>query len=64
MKEKETICPCCGKHHFENANFYEICPVCGWQDDLLQRVRPEYEGGANPKSLNQYKAEFEKKNVA
>jgi len=60
----ETICPCCSKHHFENVNFFETCPICGWQDDLVQRNEPDYRGGANKLSLNEYKREWEKKKVA
>lgn len=56
---KETICPCCLRHHFEYPAFYETCPVCGWRDDLLQREEPDYAGGANNLCLNDYKKEWE-----
>lgn len=55
-----TICPVCGKHHFEEEDFYEICPVCGWEDDGIQRDDPDYTGGANKMSLNQAKEAFAK----
>lgn len=48
-------CPCCGQYYFEEEDFYEICEVCGWEDDSLQRDDPDYEGGANKMSLNQAK---------
>ena len=51
--DKGLMCPVCGKHQFEYLDFYEVCPVCGWEDDGLQRDEPDYEGGANRMSLNQ-----------
>lgn len=57
---KGLICPVCGKHQFEYLNFYEICPVCGWEDDSLQREDPDFEGGANEMSLNQAREAWEK----
>ena len=26
-------CPICGEYEFEDENSYDICPVCGWNDD-------------------------------
>lgn len=52
------ICPVCRKHHFEDEDSYEVCPVCGWEDDPLQRDEPDFEGGANVLSLNQFKEEY------
>ena len=34
---------------------FEICPVCGWQDDDIQNADPDFAGGANEMSLNQAK---------
>ncbi|USS52774.1 CPCC family cysteine-rich protein (plasmid) [Ralstonia pseudosolanacearum] len=28
-----------------------MCPICLWEDDPTQSVDPEYEGGANGRSL-------------
>lgn len=33
----------------------EICPVCDWQNDLVQLAHPDWEGCANRMSLNQAK---------
>lgn len=36
------------------ANFpgsYEICQICGWEDDPIQMLNPWYAGGANITSL-------------
>lgn len=49
----ETICPVCNKHHFEEKNAFEVCPICGWGDDLVQRHKHDYTGGFNKMSLNQ-----------
>ena len=56
MPNSRLICPCCGEHYFSEEDFFEICPVCGWEDDGLQRDEPDFEGGANVMSLNQARA--------
>ena len=48
---EKIICPVCGEYVFEEK--YEICPVCGWENDKLQTENPDFEGGANRMSLNQ-----------
>lgn len=46
-KEDLYPCPCCGYLVFEEGpGSYDICPVCGWEDDLVQLRFPEM-GGAN-----------------
>lgn len=56
---KNLICPCCEEHYFTEEDNYEYCEVCGWQDDPVQRDDPDYDGGANPKTLNETKKEWE-----
>lgn len=51
-------CPVCGKYVFDNDNSFDICPFCGWEDDGIQLSDPNYDGGANDLSLNQYKEEY------
>lgn len=49
----EYTCPVCGEYEFEELDIYDICPVCGWMDDPVQRADHDYEGGGNPESVNQ-----------
>jgi len=52
-------CPCCGYLAFSGApGSYEICQVCGWEDDLVQLRDPHYRGGANTPSLVEAQQEF------
>jgi hypothetical protein len=53
-------CPCCGFVTLQEPppGTYEICRVCGWEDDLVQFRDPDYRGGANSESLNEARAEF------
>lgn len=45
-------CPACGFEVFnEAAGSYDICPVCGWEDDDVQLRFPALRGGANKESL-------------
>lgn len=52
------ICPVCEKHKFENDNHFEICPICGWEDDAVQRKYPDFPEGANGMSLNEYRKKY------
>lgn len=56
--ENRKLCPVCGKHEFEEEDFFEVCPICGWEDDNIQRDDPDYEGGANNMSLNDYRKKW------
>jgi hypothetical protein len=51
-------CPCCGQRTRaqEAHGTYEICEVCGWEDDDAQYRNPDMAGGANRLSLNQARA--------
>jgi hypothetical protein len=45
-------CACCGHLVFdERVGSHEICPVCFWDDDLVQTRWPNFTGGANKLSL-------------
>ncbi len=50
------ICPVCGEYEFEDESCFDVCPICGWEDDGY------YEGGgANDLSLDEAIVEFKKK---
>lgn len=53
-------CLCCGFLTLseEPPGTFEICPVCYWEDDNVQAANPDYQGGANPVSLNQARQNF------
>ena len=55
-------CPCCGCLTLgeEPSGTFEICDVCGWEDDNVQFENPSFEGGANDVSLNQAKENYKK----
>ncbi|MDB5338139.1 MAG: hypothetical protein JWN70_3758 [Planctomycetaceae bacterium] len=45
-------CPCCGYEVFgEPPGSFEICPICYWEDDIVQLAFPDLAGGANHCSL-------------
>ena len=44
-------CPVCNMYTFEGS--YDICEVCGWENDPVQLRYPDEDGGANTESLNQ-----------
>ncbi len=48
-------CPCCGQPTLSEQppGTYEVCQVCGWEDDDVQYQDPDFSGGANFLSLNQ-----------
>lgn len=58
MITENTICPVCGEHHFEFPDDYDICPICGWENDGVQRDDKDYWGGANSLSVNEAKTVF------
>lgn len=60
---KKYKCPCCGFYTLneEPPGTYEICPICNWEDDIVQYNDPDYEGGANIISLNEFRKQFESK---
>ena len=59
MEEKHK-CPVGGKYVFEEYNSFDVCSVCGWEDDAVQENDPEYEGGANKMSLNEAREAYKK----
>jgi hypothetical protein len=53
-------CPCCGFAQLSERppGTYEICGLCGWEDDPVQFNDPMYRGGANKQSLVEYRLAF------
>ena len=49
------VCACCNKRV---VDLYEICDICGWQNDLVQNEDPDFWGGANDMSLNEAKKAY------
>jgi hypothetical protein len=61
---KETSpCPCCGSRTISELGTYEICKVCGWEDDPVQSADPEYAGGANNESLSEARSTWQRRQV-
>ncbi len=55
-----TKCPVCGNYEFERENNFEICAVCGWENDGIQMDDPDEEDCANEMSLNQARTAWTK----
>lgn len=53
--DKKIKCPCCGQTCVEE---FDICGVCGWENDLVQLSDPTYPGGANKMSLEEARQAF------
>jgi hypothetical protein len=53
MNEQLNPCQCCGQRTISEPNGYEICEICGWEDDFVQNRDPTYAGGANQMSLEE-----------
>jgi hypothetical protein len=37
---------------------FDICELCGWEDDLVQNSDPDYEGGPNGICLREAQHDF------
>ena len=59
-RTKKFACPCCGRKRLESPGNYEICDVCGWEDDPAQTQDPAFAGGANELSLQEARAKWRK----
>lgn len=53
-------CPCCGYKTLdeEPPGTFDICSICFWEDDNIQYLEPDYEGGANTPSLRQAQVNY------
>jgi hypothetical protein len=62
------VCDCCGYRTLLNPGYYEICDVCGWEDDRndtsRRRQGPDALSGPNHISLSQARANFARSGAA
>ena len=52
------VCPVCGKTIFSSRGSYEICSICGWEDETWCEEYPDEESTVNYCSLNEYKRRY------
>lgn len=57
---KKYTCPCCGYKTLDEPCSWEICCICGWEDDPIQSEDVDVDGGANVPSLRQAQKNFKK----
>ena len=56
MSMRETSCPCCGEGKVEE---FDICPVCGWENDPNQEKVSSLRG-ANHMTLEEAREAYRK----
>ncbi|WP_345552523.1 CPCC family cysteine-rich protein [Microbulbifer aestuariivivens] len=58
-------CPCCGYKTLDEpaTGTFDICDLCGWEDDTVQNQDPDYEGGANGICLREAQHNFIKEKI-
>jgi hypothetical protein len=57
--EPSENCPCCGQRTLFWRGEYEVCPVCGWEDDGVADDHPDqWLGGPNGISLVEGRENF------
>jgi len=56
MSSDGIVCNCCGYKTLASRTGYEICPVCGWEDEGVSSL--DGTGGANPFSLRQARRNY------
>ena len=55
----KSPCPCCGHRVFDYApGFHHSCPICGWEDNLVQLRFPTMPGSCNMVSLQEGQQNF------
>ncbi len=55
----DIMCPICDEYRM--MHFGNVCPICGWEHTPTGLIDPDFLGGANRLSLNDYKKWFEEK---
>ena len=59
---EKYYCAVCNKE-FVLAEDYGGCSICEWMHDPIQEDDPDYRGGANRDSLNEYRKEWQNRNA-
>ena len=52
-------CPVCGEYEFEEFGSYDICPICGWEDDPQEGNVKDCRGGANHMTVEEYRERWQ-----
>jgi rubredoxin len=56
---KKKKCSVCGFATISSDySSYDICEICGWEDEAYQNEHPDETGFANGLSLNQYRKKW------
>lgn len=60
MNKGKINCVCCGSKEVPSGEegLYYVCNKCGWENDPIQKDKPDYKGGANKMSLNEAKKAY------
>ena len=58
-EQRRWQCPCCDYFSLPVRGQYDICPICGWEDDGLDLDRPDEASGPNHATLREARAVFE-----
>ena len=58
MKHSYYLCPICRQHRFPEAGDHDICPHCGWENDMVMNDDPNYIGGANELSQIDFRLRY------
>ena len=56
-------CPVCGEYEFADESSFDICPICGWEDDGISEDFPD-EFSPFGMTLNQWREWFKNKRKA
>lgn len=51
-------CPICGEYEFKDECSYDICPICGWEDDGTEEANFDDYSDANATNINNAKKAF------
>lgn len=59
MQKKKNQCPCCLNYTLDDDIWrFDICPVCNWEDDWIQRDDIDYWWWANVLSLREARENY------